>query len=190
MADLEILLFENADQWTAWLEANHASSRGVWLRLAKKAAPLESISYAQALDSALCFGWIDGQKKSYDADSWIQKFTPRARQSLWSKVNREKVTHFIQNGQMRPAGLLAIEAAQHDGRWERAYDSPSQAQVPDDFAALLDAHPAAKEFFEGLNKTNRYAILFRIQTAKKPETRVKRIHEFITMLEKGEKIHP
>lgn len=189
-SELEILLFEDAGKWLAWLEANHATSRGVWLRLAKKASTLESVSYAEALEVALCFGWIDGQKKTYDADSWLQKFTPRASKSLWSQVNREKALQLIESGRMRPAGLHEVERARQDGRWEAAYQPASVAEVPDDFAAQLDSHPAAKEFFATLNKANRYAILFRIQTAKKAETRAKRIEQFIAMLEKGEKIHP
>lgn len=186
--ELDILLFENRDKWRAWLEANHADSRGVWLRLAKKAAALQSVSYADAVEVGLCFGWIDGQSKSYDEESWIQKFTPRRSKSLWSKVNREKVLRLIESGQMQPSGLREVAAAQQDGRWEAAYDPPSEAQVPEDFAAQLEVHPAAKEFFATLNKSNRYAILFRIQTAKKAETRAKRIKEFIEMLERGEKI--
>ena len=187
---LDVLLFENEGEWLAWLETNHASSSGVWLRLAKKNATLCSVSYAQALEVALCFGWIDGQKKTFDSNFWLQKFTPRARKSLWSKVNRDKANALSESGQMRPAGLREVERAKEDGRWEAAYDPASQAEVPEDFEAQLDAHPKAREFFDGLNKQNRYAILFRLQTAKKPETRAKRMEGFVSMLEKGEKIYP
>ena len=189
-AALEIALFESAHDWTAWLEANHAQSSVVWLRLAKKTAPLVSVSYAQALEVALCYGWIDGQKQTCDDDSWLQKFTPRAPKSLWSKVNREKALQLIASGQMRPAGRQEVERAQQDGRWEAAYDPASRAQVPEDFQAALNLNPAAQEFFAGLNSRNRYAMLFRIQTVKKAETRARRIEEFLSMLEKGEKIYP
>ena len=187
--ELEIRLFADIDSWTAWLEEHHAQSPGLWLRIAKKAASLDSVSYVGALEVALCFGWIDGQKKTYDGDSWIQKFTPRRRQSLWSKVNREKVIALIEQGAMRPAGMREIERAQQDGRWDAAYDPASQAQVPADFQAALEDCPIAKKFFATLNSRNRYAILFAIQTAKKPETRAKRIQKFIEMLEKGESIY-
>ncbi|MGH9802318.1 MAG: YdeI/OmpD-associated family protein, partial [Blastocatellia bacterium] len=161
----------------------------IWMRLAKKASELKSANYAEALDVALCYGWIDGQKKSYDADSWLQKFTPRGAKSIWSKINREKAQELIEAGRMKPAGLKTIESAKQDGRWEAAYDSQSKATVPDDFQAELDRSPKAKSFFATLNSVNRYAILFRIQTAKKAETRAKRIQQFIQMLEKNEKIH-
>ena len=189
-AALEVALFENAGEWAAWLEANHAQSSGLWLKLAKKGGPFVSVSGAQALEIALCYGWIDGQGKTCDDDSWLQKFTPRARKSLWSKVNREKATQLIERGQMRPAGLQEIERAQQDGRWDAAYDPASRAQVPQDFQAKLDENPAAQEFFARLNSRNRYAMLFRLQTAKKAETRAKHIEKFLSMLEKGEAIYP
>jgi uncharacterized protein YdeI (YjbR/CyaY-like superfamily) len=188
--EYKVLLFKEPQEWTAWLEQHHADSSGVWLRLAKKASALRSVSYAQALDVALCYGWIDGQKKSYDESSWLQKFTPRGQKSLWSKVNREKVQTLIANGAMRPAGLRAVEAAKQDGRWDAAYDSQRRSAVPDDFQAELDHSPKAKAFFATLNSANRYAILFRLQTARKPETRAKRIQQFIRMLENHEKLHP
>ncbi len=188
--DQPVMLFASQKDWAKWLDKNHAASSGIWMRLAKKAAELQSVNYAEALDVALCYGWIDGQKKSHDADSWLQKFTPRGTKSIWSKINREKAEALIKAGKMKPAGLLAIEKAKQDGRWEAAYDSQSKATVPEDFQAELDGNPKAKEFFAALNSVNRYAILFRIQTAKKAETRGKRIHQFIQMLEKGEKIHP
>lgn len=188
--DQPVMLFASQKDWAKWLDKNHAASSGIWMRLAKKTAELKSVNYAEALDVALCYGWIDGQKKSYDADSWLQKFTPRGAKSVWSKINRGKAEELIAAGKMTPAGLLAIEKAKQDGRWEAAYDSQSKATVPEDFQSELEGNPKAKEFFVSLNSANRYAILFRIQTAKKAETRGKRIQQFIQMLEKGEKIHP
>jgi uncharacterized protein YdeI (YjbR/CyaY-like superfamily) len=188
--DLPVMLFEHQKDWEAWLDQNHAASSGLWLRLAKKASGLNSVSYAEAVEVALCYGWIDGQTKSYDESSWLQKFTPRGAKSIWSKINREKAQKLIESGQMKPAGLKAIEAAKQDGRWEAAYDSPSRAIVPSDFQAELDKNAQAKAFFATLNSTNRYAILHRIQTAKKAETRTKRIEQFIRMLEKHEKLYP
>lgn len=188
--DLPILLFSHQEDWRVWLHENHASSTGVWLRLAKKASALTSQSYAEALDVALCYGWIDGQKNSYDEDSWLQKFTPRGAKSVWSKINREKVAALTASGQMQPSGLRVVELAKQDGRWDAAYDSQSYATVPEDFQAALDASPQAKAFFATLNRVNRYAILFRIQTAKKAETRLRRIEQFIGMLERNEKLYP
>jgi uncharacterized protein YdeI (YjbR/CyaY-like superfamily) len=189
-AELPIELFEDQDAWAAWLESNHADSPGLWLRHAKKASDLASVSYAEALDVALCYGWIDGQKKSYDASSWLQKWTPRGAKSIWSKINREKALKLIEQARIQPAGLAEVERAKQDGRWEAAYDSHSTATVPDDLQAALDSNAEAGAFFATLNSTNRYAILFRIQTAKKAETRAKRIREFIGMLERHEKLHP
>jgi uncharacterized protein YdeI (YjbR/CyaY-like superfamily) len=188
--DLPVILFEDQQAWAVWLDKNHDSSSGVWLRLAKKASDRPSVSYAEALEVALCYGWIDGQKKSYDESSWLQKFTPRGAKSIWSKVNREKAQTLIESGQMKPAGLKAIERARQDGRWDAAYDSPSAASVPSDFQAELDRNPTAKAFFATLNSRNRYAILFRVQTAKKTETRTKRIEEFVRMLERHETLYP
>jgi uncharacterized protein YdeI (YjbR/CyaY-like superfamily) len=190
MNELPILLFETQDAWASWLEEHHGRAPGIWLRLAKKAAGIASIDYGQALEVALCYGWIDGQKKSYDESSWLQKFTPRGPKSIWSKINREKAQQLIEGGRMRPAGMAAIESAQRDGRWDAAYDSQSNAAVPADLQAALDANPAAQAFFDTLNSTNRYAILFRIQTAKKPETRARRIEQFIAMLARNEKLYP
>ena len=189
-AELPIELFEDQGAWAAWLESNHADSPGLWLRHAKKASDLASVSYAEALDVALCYGWIDGQKKSYDESSWLQKWTPRGAKSIWSKINREKALKLIEQARIQPAGLAEVERAKQDGRWEAAYDSHSTATVPDDLQAALDSNAEAGAFFATLNSTNRYAILFRIQTAKKAETRAKRIREFIGMLERHEKMHP
>ncbi len=190
LGDLPIMRFERQQDWKAWLDANHAASSGVWLRLAKKASGAPSVSYAEALEAALCYGWIDGQKQSYDTDSWLQKFTPRGAKSIWSKVNRAKALALIERGQMKPAGLAAIERARQDGRWEAAYDSPSGATVPSDLQAALDRNGRAKAFFATLDRRNRYAILFRIQTAKRAETRARRVQQFIQMLEQHETLHP
>jgi len=188
--DLPIMMFEDPAAWTAWLAANYASSSGVWLRHAKKASNIPSVTYHEALDVALCYGWIDGQKKSYDETTWLQKWTPRGKKSIWSKINREKANALIVQGQMQPAGLGEVERAKADGRWDAAYDSARTSTVPDDFGAALDVSPSAKAFFATLNSANRYAILFRIQTAKKAETRARRIAEFIGMLERQEKLYP
>ncbi len=176
--------------WEAWLDKNHATSSGVWLKLAKTSSGVASVSYAEALEVGLCYGWIDGQTKSHDESSWLQKFTPRGVKSIWSKINREKAEALIKSGHMKPAGLQAVERAKQNGRWTAAYDSPKSASVPSDFQAALDKTAKAKAFFATLNSRNRYAILFRIQTAKKAETRIKRIEEFIRMLEKNEKLYP
>ena len=188
--ELPDMLFEHKKAWETWLDENHASSGGIWLRIAKKASGVLSVSYDEALEVALCYGWIDGQKKTYDETSWLQKFTPRGAKSIWSKVNTERTQKLIEQGLMQPAGLKAIESAKLDGRWQAAYDSFSKASVPDDFQLELDKNAQAKSFFATLNQQNRYAILFRIQTAKKPETRAKRIQQFIRLLEKNEKVYP
>ena len=188
--DVPIQLFPRQEDWEAWLDQHHATSPGLWLRLAKKGADLQSLSYAEALDVALCYGWIDGQKKGLDDSSWLQKLTPRKPKSLWSKINREKVAALTQAGRMKPAGIAAVESAKQDGRWDAAYDSPGGATVPEDFQAELDRNPKARAFYDTLEKRNTYAILWRIQTAKKPETRARRIRDFLAMLERGEKIHP
>lgn len=189
-AALSIELFEQQKDWTAWLKKNHGKSAGVWLRLAKKGAGQASVSYQEALESALCYGWIDGQKKGDDENYWLQKFTPRSARSIWSKINRDKALLLAESGRMAPAGLKEIERAKADGRWEAAYDSASKSTVPADFQAALDASPRALAFFSTLDSGNRYALLFRIQTAKKPETRAKRIQDFTQMLERHEKFHP
>jgi len=187
--EIPTLLFKNAKAWETFLSKNNGTSNGVWLQLAKKSSGTTSVTYSEALDIALCHGWIDGQKKAFDESFWLQKFTPRGARSIWSKINREKALDLIQSGRMKPAGLLAIETAKANGRWAAAYDSQKSATVPVDFQAELDAHPDANTFFSTLDSGNRYAILFRIQTAKKPETRSRRVQEFIAMLERKEKIH-
>ena len=189
-SDYPIVLFADRAAFRAWLSVHHASKSGLWLRIAKAASPLQSVTYAEALDIALCFGWIDGQKQRHDAESFLQKFTPRQKRSPWSKRNREHVERLIAAGEMHPAGLAAVTAAKADGRWDRAYDSPGTATVPDDFQAALDEHPEASAFFDTLTSANRYAILYRIQTAVKPETRARRIAEFVAMLQRRETLHP
>ena len=173
-----------------WLAAHHASSDGVWLRHAKKGAPEPSVTYQEALEVALCFGWIDGQKRSMDAHHYLQRWTPRRARSLWSKVNRDKVLRYIEEGKMQPGGLAEIERARADGRWDAAYDPASRAAVPPDLQAAFDAHPGAAEFFATLGAQNRYAVLFRIQTAKRLETRARKVQQFAAMLARHETVHP
>lgn len=175
--------------WEEWLEDNHNHSNGVRLQIAKKNAGGSSPSYDEALDVALCYGWIDSQKESCDDVYWIQRFSPRGSKSIWSQINRDKVERLLSEGKMKLAGVEAVESAKKDGRWDAAYASQSKATIPDDLSAELDNNPQAKEFFESLNSTNRYAILFRLQSAKKPETRLKRLQQFVSMLERGEKIY-
>jgi uncharacterized protein YdeI (YjbR/CyaY-like superfamily) len=189
-SELPILPFEGQKDWTAWLDKNHATSSGVWLKLAKKSSDIKSVTYDEALEVALCYGWIDGQKKSHDVTSWLQKFTPRGPRSIWSKINTEKALRLIESGRMKPAGLRSVESAKQDGRWEAAYAAQSKAVVPDDLQAELDQNSTAKAFFATLDSRNRYAILHRIHTAKKAETRAKRIEKFIQMLANEEKIYP
>jgi uncharacterized protein YdeI (YjbR/CyaY-like superfamily) len=184
------LTFATQSAWEAWLEGNGSTSPGVWLRLAKKSAEQPTVTYAQALESALCHGWIDGQKQSEDQHYWLQRFTPRTAKSIWSKINKEKAEALITAERMRPAGLVAIERAKRDGRWDAAYSSASTSTVPDDLQQALDANPKAKTFFATLNSQNRYAILFRIQNVKKAETRAKKIAQFIEMLRDGETLYP
>ncbi len=187
---LPILPFDSQKTWEQWLDTNHQTSKGLWLKIAKKDTGIDTVTYAEALDSALCHGWIDGQKGSFDDIFWLQKFTPRGPRSKWSKINREKAEALIEAGRMKPAGLAAVEQARSDGRWEQAYDSQSRAAVPEDFQRELDRNPKAAAFFATLDSANRYAVLYRIHEAKKPETRARRIEKFIAMLNRGEKIHP
>lgn len=185
-----ILEFATQAEWESWLEANHQCESGAWLRFAKKGADVESINYAQALDIALRFGWIDSQVRRIDDRFYQQRFTPRRATSMWSKRNCDRVTELIALGLVRPAGLAEVEKAKSDGRWDRAYDGPKKASVPADLQAALDARPVAREFFATLDSHNRYAILFRIGQAKRAETRARRIAQFVDMLAKGEKLHP
>jgi uncharacterized protein YdeI (YjbR/CyaY-like superfamily) len=184
------LTIPTQEKWEAWLERNGSASSGVWLRLAKKGAEDPTVSYAEALESALCFGWIDGQKRAESEHYWLQRFTPRTARSIWSKINTEKAEVLVAAGQMRPAGLLEIDRAKRDGRWDAAYSSASKAVVPDDLQAALDANRKAKAFFATLDSRNRYAVLFRIQNSKKRETRAKKIAQFVEMLSNGEKVYP
>jgi uncharacterized protein YdeI (YjbR/CyaY-like superfamily) len=188
--DLPVLSFADTSAWSKWLASHHASSRGLWLKIASMGSKSESITYAEALEVALAWGWIDGQKGKLDDAWWLQRFTPRGPKSIWSKVNREKALTLIETGNMKPAGLAEVERAKRDGRWEAAYDSQSRATVPPDLAKALAANPRAARFFETLESHNRYAVLFRIHTAKKPDTRAARIEKFVAMLARHEKLHP
>jgi uncharacterized protein YdeI (YjbR/CyaY-like superfamily) len=188
MAEQPTLLFADQAAWEAWLADNYATSDGVWLQFAKKDTGYTSVNYVQALDVALCYGWIDGQSRKFDEIYYLQKFTPRRAKSMWSQINREKVARLIEAGRMREAGQKEIDRAKADGRWDMAYPSPSDITVPDDFAAALAANPAAKAFWDTLNKTGRYPFLFQTLTAKKPETRANRIARFMVLLADGKKL--
>jgi uncharacterized protein YdeI (YjbR/CyaY-like superfamily) len=188
--DEEPLAFADRDAFAAWLDEHHAASDGIWLKFAKKGSGIASVTYKEALSVALAYGWIDGQVKAIDGDWYRQRWTPRRKRSVWSKINRAAAEAMIERGEMRPAGLAEVERAKADGRWERAYDSPRNATVPDDLRAALDAQPAAAEAFAGLDSQNRYAILHRLQNVKRPETRAKRIAEYVAMLARGDTIHP
>jgi uncharacterized protein YdeI (YjbR/CyaY-like superfamily) len=187
---LPVMTFESTDAWDTWLAAHHTDSPGLWLKIAKKGAAGRTVSYSDALDVALCHGWIDGQKGRHDDEYWLQRFTPRKPGGNWSKINTERAAALIASGRMRPAGLREVERARADGRWEQAYESQSRVTVPEDLARALAANERAGAFFATLDSANRYAILYRIGTAKKPETRAKRIDTFVTMLSEHKKIHP
>jgi uncharacterized protein YdeI (YjbR/CyaY-like superfamily) len=188
--ELPIHHFQRQQDWATWLDENHTTSPGVWLKLAKKGTDTPSVSYGEAIEIALCYGWIDGQKQSHNEQFWLQKFTRRSGKSVWSKINKDKALALIKTEKMKPAGLKEIERAKVDGRWGAAYDSASKATVPGDFQSALDSNARAKDFFETLDSRNRYAVLFRIQTAKKAETRARKIAQFVLMLERHEKVHP
>ncbi len=188
--NLPIVSFPSREAWAAWLEEQHAVSGGVWLAIPKKGGGETGVSYPEALEVALCYGWIDGQKGKLDDRFWLQRFTPRRPGSVWSRVNRDKVLVLIEQGEMKLAGLREVERARADGRWEAAYEPQSTASVPDDLREALAANPAAADFFATLNSTNRYAILHRIHAAKKPETRARRIETFVAMLAEGKKLYP
>ena len=185
----QIRLFATASAWESWLAKSHRTSPGLWLRLAKKGSDLRSVTYAEALEIALCHGWIDGQKRGESDQAWLQRFLPRSEKSIWSKINREKALALIASKRMKAGGQGAIDAAKKNGMWDAAYDSPKSAQVPADFQAALDASRRARDFFRALDSANRYAVLFRIQTVKKQDTRARKIREFVEMLERGERIH-
>ena len=189
-SDLPLLHVTSQTDWEAWLAQNHADAPGVWLQIAKKGQGVTSVSYAEAVEGGLCYGWIDGQKRAYNEQFYLQRFTPRRPNSIWSKVNVAKATALIESGRMAPAGLAEVERAQANGRWQAAYAPQSADEIPPELQAALDAHPKAQAFFTQLDKTNRYAFCFRVQTAKKTETRRQRIAKFITMMENGEKFYP
>jgi uncharacterized protein YdeI (YjbR/CyaY-like superfamily) len=189
MADLE-LAFPTRGAWERWLAESYESSAGVWLKVARKGAGIRSVTHPEALEVALSYGWIDGQRRSLDDRYWLQRFTPRGPRSKWSKVNRAKAIELIARGEMKPAGLREVERAKEDGRWAAAYDAQSSATVPDDLQRELDRVPEARVFFASLESRNRYAILYRIQDAKRPETRARRIAKYVAMLGEGRKIYP
>ncbi|HEY0062296.1 MAG TPA: YdeI/OmpD-associated family protein [Telluria sp.] len=190
MTDIDTALrFDSQAAFAQWLAAHHGSSDGIFLLHAKKGKGNTTVTYDEALEVALCFGWIDGMRKSAGEQFFIQRWTPRRARSIWSKVNRDKALRYIEEGRMQPSGLAEVERARKDGRWDAAYDSVSKAQVPPDLQAAMAATPGAAEFFATLSSQNRYAILFRIQTAKKDETRARRIAQFTAMLARGETIY-
>jgi uncharacterized protein YdeI (YjbR/CyaY-like superfamily) len=188
--DLPILPFASRDAWEAWLDKHHTISGGLWLKIARKGAGVETVSYADALKVALCYGWIDGQKASFDDRYWLQRFTPRRARSKWSKVNRKKAMDLVERGKMKAAGLREVERAKADGRWDAAYDAPSTATVPDDLRRELEKNEVARKFFSELDGRNRYAILYQIQDAKRPETRARRIAKYVAMLAEQKEPYP
>jgi uncharacterized protein YdeI (YjbR/CyaY-like superfamily) len=185
----EPLTFESQAAFAQWLAQHHADSDGIFMRHAKKSANIRTVTYDEALEVALCFGWIDGMRKALDADYFMQRWTPRRARSIWSKINRERALRYIAEGKMQHAGLAEVERAKKDGRWDAAYDGVKVAAVPPDLQAAFDAHPGAEAFFNTVSSQNRYAVLFRIQTAKKQETRDKRIAQFAAMLARGETLY-
>jgi uncharacterized protein YdeI (YjbR/CyaY-like superfamily) len=187
--ELAVALFASAADFEAWLEESHAVSAGVWLKIAKKGSAGSSVTYAEALELALCFGWIDSQKRRFDESYFLQRFTPRRARGRWSLINREKAEELIATAKMRPAGLSQVEAAKADGRWQAAYEGQRTARVPADLRRELDANKAAADFFSSLDSANRYAIIYRLEEARKPETRVRRLGRFVAMLAREEKIH-
>ena len=187
--DLEIIHFKTQKELERWLDKNHKKSNGIWLRFFKKDSGVKSIGWIDAVEAGLCYGWIDGQAKGYDEQSWLQRFTPRRTKSTWSKKNTEHAERLIKLGRMKPAGLAEMEKAKADGRWDKAYDSPANMKAPEDLLKALEKNKKAKAFFESLNKTNKYAINWRLQSAKKPETRAKRMKVILEMLKKREKFH-
>jgi uncharacterized protein YdeI (YjbR/CyaY-like superfamily) len=187
---LPIAEFASQRDWEAWLEAEHARARGVWVRLAKKGAGVASVTHDEALETALCYGWIDGQARSVDERFWLLKFTPRGRRSKWSRVNTDKVAALERQGRMKPSGLAEVARAKQDGRWDAAYEPASTATVPDDLQRALDAEPTLRAAFAGLDSRNRYAILYRLQDARQPATRARRLEQFLAMLREGRRIYP
>jgi uncharacterized protein YdeI (YjbR/CyaY-like superfamily) len=188
--ELPIIAFASRDDFARWLDEHHETAPGLWIKFAKKDSGIPTVTYDEAVEVSLCYGWIDGQAQKLDDHFYLQRYTPRTRRSKWSKINVDRANALITAGKMKPAGLRHIEAAKADGRWDAAYAGPRTATVPDDLQRALDANPAAAQFFATLDSQNRYAILYRTQDAKKPETRARRIEKFITMLANGEKIYP
>ena len=188
--DEQVIAFPNQAAWEVWLADQHAEADGVWIKIAKLGSGIASVTHPEALDVALCYGWIDGLRRSFDGQYYLQRFTPRRPRSKWSQVNCRKVTELIAAGKMQPAGLREVERAKADGRWEAAYAAQSTATVPDDLQAALDANESARTFFATLDSRNRYAVLHRIHDAKRPETRARRIEQFVTMLSEQRKLYP
>ncbi|MDQ3864126.1 MAG: YdeI/OmpD-associated family protein [Actinomycetota bacterium] len=188
--ELPIVSFASRDAWEAFLEGRHTTSDGLWLKIAKKGSGIDSVTYDQAVEVALCYGWIDGQARKFDGYYYLQRFTPRRPRSKWSKVNRKRAMELIERGVMKAAGLREVERAKADGRWDAAYDSPSTAKVPEDLLRELEKNKRARKFFSELDGRNRYAILYRIQDAKRPETRARRIAKYVAMLAEQEKHYP
>lgn len=184
-----VLRFPTAAAFEAWLDANHDRSPSIWLEIAKKGSRDPSVSYAEAIEAALCFGWIDGQKRSGDDDHWLQRFTPRSTRSRWSQINRDKAEQLIAAGRMRPSGLTEVERARADGRWAAAYEGQRRAAIPDDLAQELDRDPQAAAAFAELDAQNRFSIIWRINDAKRPETRARRVAKYVDMLRRGERVH-
>jgi uncharacterized protein YdeI (YjbR/CyaY-like superfamily) len=187
---LPSIAFASAVEWERWLEENHGEAEGVWIEMAKKGSGIESVRYPEVLDCALCYGWIDGRREALDERYFLQRFTRRRARSRWSRINREKAEALIADARMRPAGLAEVERARQDGRWEAAYEGSRRIAIPEDLQRELDARPEAGAFFAELSSQNRYAILYRLQEAKRPETRARRLEKFLAMLEAGETIHP
>ncbi|SFS67200.1 YdeI family protein [Paenibacillus sp. BC26] len=188
--ELPVMFFGEQQSLENWLENNHDTSPGIRLQITKKNSGAVTVSYDEALEIALCYGWVDSQKEKFDEKMWVQRFTPRRAKSIWSKINKDKAELLITSGRMKPSGFKAIEVAKKNGQWDKAYESQSIATIPEDFAIELERSVKAKAFYDTLNSQNKYAILFRIHNAKKQETRAKRIQQFVAMLEKGEKIYP
>jgi uncharacterized protein YdeI (YjbR/CyaY-like superfamily) len=189
MSDQPIVAFANASAFRRWLVKHHTAHPGIWMQIAKKDSGIASVTYAEALDEALCFGWIDRQKKRFDETAWLQKFIRRAPRSPWSKINTGHIERLTREGRIQPAGQAAVDAAKADGRWAKAYDSSRSAEVPADFLAALDRHKKARAYFDTLNKWHRYAIIYRLNDAKRPETRQRRLMKFVAMMQRGEKLH-
>ena len=185
-----VVFFASREEWRRWLDAHHGDDAGVWIKIAKKASGIASVGYPDVLEVALCYGWIDGQRKPLDADHFLQRFTPRRARSRWSAKNRDTAVGLIEAGLMEEPGLREVERARADGRWDAAYEGPRTATVPPDLAPELRRNPGARTFFEGLDSQNRYAILYRLQAAKRPETRERLLSTFVEMLARGEKLHP